>query len=209
VRVAIPANAAGGGYYGAVRFAPTSNNSSKNVSLSAGVATLLLVSVPGDVKEQVGIASFNVARGDSGKASNVYSNGKDLNAVVRFKNSGNIQEAPFGKVIVKRGSSVVSSVEINNTTPRGSILPDSIRRFSVPLGDKVNGFGKYTVTGSFGYGDSGQVVTASTSFIVIPTAFIAGAIVLLLLIIAAVIIFPRMLKSHDRKLLRKVRRGGK
>jgi hypothetical protein len=210
VRVAIPANAAGGGYFGAVRFAPTSSNSGKNVSLSASVASLLLVTVPGDIKEQVGIDSFHVVRDTtSGKASSFFTNGSGLSAVIRFKNSGNVQEAPFGKIVVKRSGKTVGTFEVNNTTPRGSILPDSVRRFTAGLGNQISSIGKYTVEGNFGYGTGGQLVSASTSFVVLPTTYIVIAVLLLIAIILAVVAFPRMMRSHDRKLLRKVRRGRK
>jgi hypothetical protein len=203
--IVIPANAAGGGYFGAVRFLPTSVDSSKNVSLSASVASLVLVTVPGDVKEQVGIESFNITRGDNGKASNFFTNGKNLNAVIRFKNSGNLQEAPFGKILIKKSGNIVGTYEINNTSPRGSVLPDSIRRFTISLNNKNFGFGKYSVEGNFGYGNKGQLISTSSSFFVFPLPMLIAAIVIVLAIILAVVIFPRMLKSHDRKLIRKLR----
>lgn len=205
VRVVIPADAAGGGYYGVVRFLPEGVDESKNVSLSASVGSLILVRVPGDIKEQASIESFNVSRGD-GKASNIFTTGSGLKATVRVKNSGNVQVSPFGKVQLKKGGKVLGVYEVNGTQPRGSVLPDSIRRFSVDFGDKTKTLGKYTVEGNLGYGDKGQLISAKTDFIVIPLPILITFIICLLLIIAAVFIGPRMLKSHDRKLLRKVRR---
>lgn len=206
VRVAIPADAAGGGYYGVVRFLPEGVDDTKNVSLSASVGSLILVRVPGDIKEQASIESFNVSRGESGKASNLFTNGNDLKATVRVKNSGNVQVSPFGKVQLKKGSKILGVYEVNGTQPRGSVLPDSIRRFSVDFGDKAKTLGKYTVEGNFGYGDKGQLISAKSSFIVIPLPILITIIICILLVIAAVFVGPRMLKSHDRKLLRKVRR---
>jgi hypothetical protein len=207
VQINIPANAAGGGYYGAVRFLPTSIDKSKNVSLSASVGSLILVTVPGDVKVQAGISSFNVVRGDNGKASNFFTKSNDLKIVARFKNTGNVQVEPFGKIIIKKSGKILATYEVNNTTPRGSILPDSVRRFTVPLGNKNLGLGKYVVEGNFGYGTSGQLLSASTSFFVLPSLYIGIAVALLIVLILAAVIFPRMLRTHDRKLLRKVRRG--
>jgi len=209
VKVSMPADAAGGGYYGAVRFLPTSANNSKNVSLSASVGSLILVTVPGDVKEQMNVEGFNVVKGDSQKASSLFTNGSDLKAVFRVKNSGNTQEAPFGKMNLKKSGKIVSTIELNNEEPRASVLPDSIRRFTTPISSKEKplGFGKYTVEGNFGYGANGQLLSVKTSFYVIPMAMLITGIVVILLIIAAAVIFPRMLKSHDRKLLRKIRSG--
>lgn len=205
VTVNVPKDAAGGGYYGAVRFLPTSTATDKNVSLAASVGSLVLVTVPGDVKEQLGLASINVNRGE-GKASSFFVNGKDLKANIRFKNSGNIQVSPFGKVLLKKGGKEIASYEINNTTPRGSILPDSIRRFEASFADKTSSFGKYTVEGSFGYGSRGQLLSASTTFYVVPLPFVILGGLLVALVLAAIFIVPRMMKEHDRRLIRKMRR---
>lgn len=206
VKINIPADAAGGGYFGAVRFLPENVDETKNVSLTASVGSLLLVTVPGDIKEQASVESFNVSRGQDGKASNLFTNGSGLRSTVRIKNSGNVQVSPFGKVILKKGGKVLGAYEVNNIQPRGSVLPDSIRRFHVDFGDKAKTLGKYTVEGNFGYGDKGQLISAKTSFFVIPLPILITLIICLLLVIAAIFIGPRMLKAHDRKLLRKVRR---
>ena len=206
VKITMPADAAGGGYFGAVRFLPKNVDESKNVSLTASVGSLFLVTVPGDVKEQASVESFNVSRGEKGKASNFFTNGTALHATVRVRNSGNVQVQPFGKVALKKGGKILSTYEINSVQPRGSVLPDSVRRFSVDFNDKAKTLGKYTVEANLGYGDKGQLITAKTNFIVVPLPILITVLICLLLIIAAVFIGPRMLKSHDRKLLRKVRR---
>ncbi len=220
VSISIPAKAAGGGYYGAVRFAPASSGSSdKNVSLSGSVGSLILVTVPGDIIEKANIKSFNIARQiDSktlGRASNFFTNGskdangKGLQAVLRVEDTGNVQLAPFGKAILKRGGKEVATYELNSQIPHSNVLPNSIRRFQIDLGDKTSKLGKYTLEGNFGYGTSGQLITAKTSFYVVPLVYIIIAVIVLIALIVVVIVAPRMLKSHDRKLLRKVRSSRK
>jgi len=218
VTIRIPANAGGGGYYGVVRFAPVSVSGKENVTLSGSVGTLVLVTVPGNVIEKASLDTFNVARMNGstlGKASNFFTNGgkdskgKGIQTVLRIHNAGNVQLAPFGKVILKKGGSQVASYEFNNTVPKNVVLPDSTRRFQIDLGDKAASFGRYTIEGNFGYGANGQLLSASTSFYVVPVPYLVAAIVLLLLVVAAIIIVPRMLKSHDRKLLRRIRSRGK
>lgn len=210
VTIAMPKDAAGGGYYGIVRFVPAGVSSEKSLTLTGSVGTLLLVTVPGDVKEQAGVVSFNVAR-DNGKASSFFVNGgkdadgKGLQSVLRVRNSGNVQVAPFGKLILKKGDTVLGEYEINNTEPRGSVLPDSIRRFAVDLGGKTASLGKYTIQGSIGYGSAGQLVNVATSFYVVPLSILIGALILLLAIAAFLIGGRRMLKAHDRRLIRKLR----
>ncbi len=214
VAISIPSDAAGGGYYGTVRFAPASANSSENVSLSGSVGSLLLVTVPGDIVEKANVKSFNVARQDGdklGKASNFFTNGqkdsdgKGIQAVFRIENTGNVQIAPFGKAVLKKSGKEIASYELNSTTPRGNVLPDSIRRFQIDLGDKTGSFGKYSLEGNFGYGTSGQLISVKSSFYVVPLAYLLVGVGLVLVLIAAILIAPRWLKSHDRKLLRKVR----
>jgi len=203
VVIAIPATATPGGYYGAVRVAPASVNGTGNVTLAASVASLVLVKVPGNTKEQVAIAGISVQSG--GKQRSLFTSGKNLSAVVRFQNNGDVQEEPFGKITLKKGSKQLASYEVNNTDPRGNVLPGSIRKFSVPL-THVGSFGKYTVQGSFGYGSSGQLLTASTSFYVIPVVAIVVLIIIVALILFAIFELPRLIKRYNRRVLRKAGR---
>jgi hypothetical protein len=203
ITIAIPEDAVAGGYYGAVRFAPANVDASKNVTLSASVASLILVKVPGNIKEQVGIASFDARVDDHSRS--VFTSSKNISAVVRFQNTGDVQEEPFGKIILKKGGKELATYEINNTDPRGNVLPGSIRKFSVKL-TKVSSIGKYTLQGNFGYGSNGQLLSASTTFYVIPLWAIIVGIVVILLILAAIFLLSRKLRAHNRRVARKASR---
>jgi hypothetical protein len=206
VNIRIPKDAAGGGYFGVVRFAPAGANAKdKTVSLAGSVGSLLLVKVPGDIKEHLSIASFDVRRKDS--ASSFFTSSKDLDAVVRFQNEGNVQEAPFGKILLKnRSGKILATYEINSTDPPGNILPDSIRKFPTPLGDKIGSFGQYKLEGNFGYGNGGQLLSASTTFFIIPKAYIYGFVALVLLIVFLVLGVPRLIKAYNQRILRRAGR---
>jgi len=207
VTINIPANAAGGGYYGAIRFAPASNVNGPNqtVSLAGSVGTLVLVKVPGDIKEQLSIASFDARVND--RPSSFFLNNKSIDAVVRFQNQGNIQEQPFGKILLKnRSGKVLAAYEVNNAVPPGNVLPDSIRKFPIPLKDKVGSFGQFKLEGNFGYGSSGQLLSASTTFYVIPTWLIIAFISLVLLIAFLVFGLPRLIKAYNKRVLRRAGR---
>jgi hypothetical protein len=210
VTISMPSGIAGGGYFGAVRFVPAPTNTNKNVNLTASVGSLLLVTVPGQTTEQLSIASFDVRRlnattGQLQSPSVFFTSNKNINGVVRFQNSGNLQEEPFGKMLLKKGSSVVATYEINNTTPRGSVLPDSIRRFAIPMSG-LSSFGKYTLEGNFGYGTKGQLLSATTTFYVIPIAAVIIAVVVLVVIILAIF----LLRSYIRNAVRRgISRGNK
>lgn len=67
---------------------------------------------------------------------------------VRLKNQGNLQIGPFGRVSVKKGDKVVFETVFNNKDPRDVILPDSSRRWEVPLKD-IEAFGHYDVVATF------------------------------------------------------------
>ncbi len=207
VTITIPKDAAAGGYYGAVRFAPAgSADPSKNVTLSASVGSLILVKVPGDIKEDVTLASFDVrSNPEANSGSSFFTSNKNLYAVARFNNTGNVHEQPFGKVVLKRGSKVLQTIEINNTDPRGNVLPDSIRRFSVKL-DKVGVWGKYTVEGNFGYGSNGQLVSGSTSFFVFPLLYVLSTLGALILIAFVVFGLPRAIKRYNQNVIRRASR---
>jgi hypothetical protein len=204
VPISIPASASAGGYFGAVRFSATNTTQSgQNVALSASVASLILVKVPGNFKEQMTIESIDTRSKD--KIHSIFTSSKDIDAVVRFKNSGDVQEQPFGKITVtKMGGSVVYTTEVNNGEVPGNVLPDSIRKFAVPL-KKIGSFGKYTVRGDFGYG-KGQSITATTNFYVIPLPVIIALLVLLVLLIVAIIEIPRLMKRYNRRVLRRAGR---
>ena len=201
----IPANAAGGGYYGAVRFAPAdlSGTKGKQVSLSGSVGSLILVKVPGDVKEQLSVAGVAVYSGKH--SSNFFTTNKNLSVQLRFQNEGNIQEAPFGKLLVKdRSNKIIGTYELNNINPPGNVLPDSIRRFTIPI--KTGHLGEYKIEGNFGYGSSGQLLSVATTIYIIPLSLIIAFIVLVALLAGAIFGIPRLVKAYNRRVLRRAGR---
>lgn len=205
VVITIPVNTAGGGYYGAVRIAPaTSAAPGKTVSLAGSVGSLILVKVPGNIHEQLSIASFDVRH--DGSASSFFTSGKGLTVTTRFQNEGNLQEAPFGKILLKNHSGkTLSEYELNNVPPPGNVLPDSIRRFDIPL-THVGSFGQYKLEGNFGYGSNGQLLSASTTFYVIPLWLIIAFVVIVLFLAFLVLGLPRVMKAYNRRVLRKAGR---
>jgi len=200
VTITIPMTAKPGGYYGAVRFAPQSTDTDKNVTLSASVGSLVLVRVPGDIQEQVSLASLDVRKDDTAKS--FFTSGKDLKAVARFENTGDVQEQPFGKIALKKGSKILATYEINNTQPRGNVLPDSIRRFTADLSN-VGSFGKYTIEGNFGYGTKGTLLSGSKTFYVVPISVIVTIVVAIILVLLLIFVVPKMVRSYNRKIVQK------
>jgi hypothetical protein len=206
VSISMPKDAAGGGYFGAVRFLAVGGKQGQNITLSASVGSLILVRVPGDIKESMTLASFDVRKSEtSNSASSFFTSNKNLYVMARFKNTGNVHEQPFGKIILKKGDKVLQTTEINNTDPKGNVLPDSIRRFSVKL-NKVGMWGKYTVEGNFGYGTTGQLISGKTSFFVLPLILIIVGLIVLGLIVFAIFGLPKAIKRYNANIVRKANR---
>ena len=207
VTIAIPKDAAAGGYYGAVRFEPAGSSSNQSLSLSASVGSLVLVTVPGDLKEQANIASLDVRKIDpktnQESAGSFFTNGKYLFGAVRIENKGNIQVQPFGKVLLKKSGKTLASYEINNTTPRGNVLPDSIRKFEFDVSKNVGAFGKYTLEANLGYGTKGELLTATKTFYIVPVPVMITLGAILLVILFAIFVLPRMIKSYNRRIVQK------
>lgn len=206
VVINVPNNAPGGGYFGAVRFAPagTVKGANQNVSLAGSVGSLIIAKVTGDIKDQLSIASFNASQQDHVRT--VFTSSKNIDAIVRFENTGNVQEQPYGKILLKnRSGKVLSQTEVNNLNPPSNVLPDSIRKFTVPI-KNMGGFGKYKLEGNFGYGSGGQLLSASTTFYVVPIGMIYGTIFAVLLLLFLIFGLPRLVRRYNQNVVRKAGR---
>jgi len=201
VIVNVPSNAKPGGYFGAVRFSPTVGDSGGQVNLSPSVASLILLTVPGPVTEKLEITRFDIQRDGAPAAHFLSSEG--LTATVRFKNDGDVQLGPFGKVSVKQGDKVVYEADFNNKDQRDMILPGGARIWDIPLED-IGEFGQYTVSATFTYGQKNQTIEVTKSFWVIPPVAIIAVGVALLVLIGAIVgfILYRRNSRHKRRMMR-------
>lgn len=192
----VPADAQAGGYFGAIRFAPTIPDSGGQVNLSASVASLVLLTVPGDMVEKIKLNSFDIQQ--NGNVNSMFATPDNLGVVFSFENQGNIHIGPFGKVSVKQGDTVVYEADFNNKTPRDVILPDSSRRWEMPF-ENIGTFGYYTAVATFTYGSTNQTIEIEKSFWVIPPVFIIGAIVALVVLIGLIITIILVVRRRRRK----------
>lgn len=189
ITIDVPGDATPGAYFGALRFDATPKggrpDSERQVALTASVAPLLLVQVNGDIKEQIEIISVSAQKNN--KPSKFFVSAPDKNAVT-IKNLGNSFSRPFGRIMVQnmRGKEV-SAYELNNTTPRGTVLPSSTRTFT----DSISGVkspGRYRITASIAHGAGGEVINYQTSFWYVPL----WMIVILVALLAGVALFGYM-----------------
>lgn len=198
VVITVPSNAQASGYFGAIRYAPTSPDGGGQVNLSPSVASLILLTVPGETVEKLALTDFSVQQ--NGKTGENFRTPDNLQASVRFENKGNLQLGPFGKVSVLKGDKVIYDTDFNNKNPRDVILPDAARRWDIPL-KNVGSFGKYTVTAVFTYGAKNQTIEVTKSFWVVPQSLIIAVIIGALVLIGLIVGIWLFLRGYKRRIL--------
>jgi hypothetical protein len=199
VAVTIPKDALPGGYFGAVRFVPASVDDGGQVNLSASAASLILLTVPGPVVEKLDLTDFVIQQ--NGKTGDMFSSPNNLQISARFQNKGSVQVGPFGKVSVLKDDKVVYDTNFNDKDQRDMVLPDSARRFDVPL-KNIDTFGHYTVKATFTYGKKNQTIEVTKSFWVIPQMLIIAAAVGVLVLIGLIVLVALLLRNRKRHSLR-------
>jgi hypothetical protein len=194
ISLTVPADANPGGYYGAIRFVPLSSNKKSTVGLTASVGSLVLVTVPGNLVENLNLVQLSAAA--NGNTSDFFTTGNPLSIVTRLKNTGNIYFAPFGKIqIVNMFNKVVMRYEFNSED--GNILPNSIRRYSHIL-PEYHWFGRYKIEANLGYGSNGALLSDTATFWYIPTWFMVLAIIVIIALVALIYWARLKIKSKRR-----------
>lgn len=204
-KVSIPANVGAGSYYSAIIYS-TGASDSGNVGLAASGVTLVFVSVPGKVNEQLDLKKFGAYdKNAQGELSGYRSFMTDEPQVLAYtlENKGNVAESPVGSITVKDifGNERV----IEDINPAGSLaLIGQTRTFNACIKLKsqdVNFQGQaseantctsaglwpgvYTATLDLFYGQNGnltQEITKKAVFWYMPWWFIVLTIIVLLFI---------------------------
>lgn len=196
--VTIPSDAEPGGHYGVLRFsggAPQVEQTGVGLSASAGV--LLLVRVDGLITEKASVASFDTANSD--KQTSFFEQ-SPITFVTRIKNEGNIHVKPVGSIELRDTfGNLVKTMPVNDD--KSNVLPASIRRFDTTF-DGGWMIGHYTANLTLGYGSTGQAITATTSFWVIPYKLL---IVGILVIATLIYVLSRLIKSYNRRIIAKAK----
>jgi hypothetical protein len=203
IPVNVPADQPPGAYFGVIRFIaqPASNgndnNGGKQVTLTASLGHIVLVNVPGNVKEQLQLVSFEAEKG--GKTGSIFSSAPDSLAL-GLKNTGNSFAKPFGTVTIKdfKGNKVYQ-YEVNNTDPRGNVLPDSTRIFHDAVKHIGSAPGRYSAVASVSYGTGGDVLVSEIHFWVIPNWLRLLALFVVILILIAIFFVYKRLRGQEEK----------
>jgi len=214
VTFSIPENTPPGSYFGAVRMASNVGQEGieeGNIGLSGSVGTIFLINVPGQVVEKLTLVEIgaNNFTDENEIQKGTFFSSTPSNIFLRIQNEGNVFTEPFGSITIKDWSgNIVQSAEINNSDPRGTILPETIRRFDNPI-DSLGNFGRYTVSAFISYGDDGSsIISAEMTFWVIPWM----TLLLILAVVIAVVWFgTRGIRRYNEMILsrQKGRRRGK
>jgi len=172
----VPFNAEPGGHYSSVLATVSAGSVAGGVSVAQKIGSLLLLSVAGDVVEQLHVEEFSVEP---------FSEYGPVNIVSRFENDGTIHLKPRGFILIKN----IFGKEIEKIDlPQKNVLPRSIRRVEVEWGEKFM-FGRYEATLTAIYGSTNQPLSSVTNFWIVPwkiaAAVAAGIIILLILLIRA------------------------
>lgn len=200
--VDVPQEAFPGGYYGAIRFqaiplTESGEESPGQISLTASVASLLFIEVPGDILEDVQVDFVKAYVGEN--TGSIFTSRPDF-AGVSITNNGGSFIKPFGPVRVENFSGdTILTYEVNNQQPRGNVLPDSTRIFRDQLlveeTTTINGEetteqynpirwpGRYKITADISYGNGGEIFTVSSTFWYIPS----WLIIVLVIVVASLI----------------------
>jgi hypothetical protein len=203
VTINVPATAQAGGYYGALRFAPLNPDGSEIVNVSGSVASLILLTVPGNLVESLQLTDFDIRQ--DGEPKSRLSSPEGVTVTMKLENKGNVHVAPFGTVLVIKDGEEVFNGKVNNIKPAGVVLPDSVRQYEIPI-ENLENFGNYTFKLVAGYGTNGQTIEIEKSVWIIPTLYIILAIGGLIVLLILITIITMALKAYKRKILRGSRR---
>lgn len=184
--ISVPNDATAGGYYGAIAYravpADQANLESGQVSLTANVASLVLIEVPGDITEQIRVTSVKAQKEDKDKKfkSGSFFTSAPSHAAIAVRNEGTSFSKPFGTIrVTNMSGKEVYSYEINNSTPRSNVLPKTSRTFTDKI-ENVNKPGRYTITTNISHGTGGEVIVQKVSFWYLPVWLLIAVAVLVL-----------------------------
>lgn len=209
VNINLPQIIQPGGYYASVFFSTNPPEGAKGgeVAIGSQVGVLFLLNVPGDVKESAAISTFDLD--PSGKT---WFSSLPFSTLTRITNGGNSHFKPLGQVVA---DGWFNSVSANFNEIGGNILPGSVRRFNVQVGeDNLDrsffgqvkyqwnhfAFGRYAVYPELHFGKNNTVLTAPALHVwIMPWQLIFLILVILGAATAFVIYYNKLIVERAQK----------
>lgn len=150
----VPEDSQPGGHYAAILAGtqpPNSNNKGASIRISSMLASLILLNVSGEVREEGQIREFSLPK-------QLY-NSANVDFTMRFENKGNVHLQPQGEILVtnlfnkERGR-----LKINHESQFGNVLPGEIREwnFNWQGEDSILEMGRYKAQLLLSYGENGR-----------------------------------------------------
>jgi hypothetical protein len=182
--ISVPFDAEPGGHYAAVIFrsqVPISSiQSPENVVQE--IASLILIRVPGDVRELASIESFTAR-----KASFQFG---PVDMVARIRNKGNVHFKPSAQITI---DNIFGHRVANIPVKTGHVLPDSVRKLQSKWNRKLL-WGPYKAKLTVVYGSGAvKTVTARVSFFGFPLLI---AVLILLILLLLVLMWLRRRRAR-------------
>lgn len=199
VTIRVPEAAEQGGHYGAF-FVQTDDPSfidqqEGSVIGSVGrIASLMLITVPGDVVEDVAVDQFQTDQ-------KIYWNSApDIAFTAMLKNNGTVHAIPTGAVFLSGGIAFKGQNVIFNKE-QGAVLPGAperhiVEKVQLRKTSLVPPMGKFDAQFLAKYGVGNGELAAGATFYVIPVKFLAG---LFAVIFVVLFVFYRAFLSFGRK----------
>jgi hypothetical protein len=187
----VPVNAEPGGHFGSITVKTVPSQESGSVAIVQEVGSLVLLRVPGDIKESADIESFKATPGFSEKGP--------IDLELRLKNTGNVHFRPNSTVTI---TNLFGHKVAELKYEQGNVLPQSVRRFDTtwrPAGL----WGKYAATVTVVYGEHNQVLQQTTHFWGAPYKLTLGLLILLLILILLIYLNRRRFQRGIRAFMHK------
>ncbi len=181
IKITVPKDAQPGGHYAAILIGNTPKKEKNNggtLNVSSSIASLIFLTVAGNVNEDGRIREFATEK-------SIYENA-EAKFSLRFENRGNVHIQPTGDITIynmfnkKRGY-----IPVNQADGYGNVLPGSVRKFTYKWKSDsgVWDIGRYRAEATIGFGSNKkQFVQSTIHFWVLP-------IVPLLKILTFVVVF--------------------
>lgn len=218
--IRIPADADPGGHFAVIFLGTNPPGGADGVSIGAKTGVLVLLSVAGDVVEDAGLLSFNVAE------KKFWHQSLPVSFEYRFRNDGGDRIKPVGEIKI-RNTFFIRSDRFDANKVEGNILPKSTRRFEVdwvkyerpadyiPADNFVAKFfsnaeyqwknfalGLYSAKLDLAYGSQGEHARKLAWFFVFP-----WQLVVVMLVVLLVVFFGgrKLISRYNRYIIEKAR----
>jgi len=183
--VSVPEKAEPGGHYGSVIAGTTAvvGGGVTGAAVAGRVGSLVLLSVAGNTKEELGVKDFNVGtlgENEEFTPRNYFEQGP-VTFQTRFENTGTIHVKPRGYVTITNWlGKKVADVEF----PQRNVLPNSVRKIETSWNQKWLWAGKYMATLNGSYGTANIPLTPTViTFWAFPWKVGLGILIVLILLI--------------------------